>query len=55
MTFIVLAAANAAAYALVAARARGAMRRPAVQRAVNRLGGSLLIGARVATAVGKRG
>ncbi|NBB81911.1 MAG: LysE family transporter [Alphaproteobacteria bacterium] len=54
-TFVTLAAINAMAYALVAARARGAVRRPAVQRAVNRLGGSLLIGAGVATVVWRRG
>ena len=44
-TFLVLATLNAAAYALLASLARGAIRRPAVQRAVNRTGGTLLIGA----------
>jgi len=44
-TFLVLATLNAAAYALMASMARGAIRRPAVQKAVNRAGGSLMIGA----------
>ncbi|EFH13139.1 LysE family translocator [Teichococcus cervicalis] len=44
-TFVSMAAANAALYALLAASARGALRRPAVQRAVNRTGGGLLMGA----------
>jgi threonine/homoserine/homoserine lactone efflux protein len=44
-TFLVLATLNAAAYALLASLARGAIRRPAVQRAVNRTGGTLMIGA----------
>jgi len=44
-TFLVLAIANAALYALVASAARQTIRKPAVQRSVNRVGGSLLIGA----------
>ena len=44
-TFLVLATANATGYALLASAARRAVRRPAVQRGVNRVGGSLLIGA----------
>lgn len=44
-TFLVLATANALAYALLASAARGTIRRAAVQRTVNRVGGSLLIGA----------
>ena len=44
-TFLVLAIANAALYALMAAAARKTIRKPAVQRRVNRVGGSLLIGA----------
>ncbi len=44
-TFLALATANATAYALAAAAARDTIRKPAVQRAVNRTGGSLLIGA----------
>lgn len=43
-TFVILATVNALAYALMAAAARGAIRKPSVQRAVNRVGGSLLIG-----------
>ena len=45
ITFLVLATLNAAAYALLASTARGAIRRPAVQKAVNRAGGTLMIGA----------
>jgi len=44
-TFLVLASANAFAYAVLASAARRGIRRPAVQRAVNRVGGSLLVGA----------
>lgn len=43
-TFVILATLNALAYALMASAARGAIRKPSVQRAVNRVGGSLLIG-----------
>jgi threonine/homoserine/homoserine lactone efflux protein len=49
-TFLVLATLNALAYALLASAARKTIRRPAVQRAVNRTGGSLLIGAGLLTA-----
>ena len=45
VTFLVLATLNVAAYAYMALMARDAIKRPAVQRAVNRTGGSLLIGA----------
>ncbi len=45
ITFLVLATLNAAAYALAASMARGAIRRPAVQKAVNRTGGTMMIGA----------
>jgi threonine/homoserine/homoserine lactone efflux protein len=45
VTFLILATLNAAGYALVAAGARQTIRKPAVQRVVNRTGGSLLIGA----------
>ncbi|ODN69628.1 LysE family translocator [Methylobrevis pamukkalensis] len=45
VTFLTLASLNAAGYAFAATFARKAVRRPAVQRAVNRTGGSLLIGA----------
>jgi threonine/homoserine/homoserine lactone efflux protein len=44
-TFLVLATLNAAIYALAASAARGTIRKPSVQRIVNRTGGSLLIGA----------
>lgn len=44
-TFLVLAAANALLYALAASAARSTIRKPMVQRIVNRIGGSLLIGA----------
>jgi len=47
-TFVTLASLNALAYALAASAARTQIRRPSVQRAVNRVGGSLLIGAGVA-------
>ena len=47
-TFVTLAALNALAYALAASAARTQIRRPSVQRAVNRVGGTLLIGAGVA-------
>jgi homoserine/homoserine lactone efflux protein len=46
-TFLVLATANATIYALVASAARTTIRKPRVQRLVNRTGGSLLIGAGV--------
>lgn len=49
-TFLVLATLNALAYALAASAARTTIRRPAVQRTVNRVGGSLLIGAGALTA-----
>jgi threonine/homoserine/homoserine lactone efflux protein len=51
VTFVVLAAANAAGYALLAGGARDVVRRPSVLRAVDRLGGTLLIAAGVWTAL----
>ncbi len=54
-TFLAVATANAVAYALLGSAARGAVRRPALRRAVNRVGGSLLIGAGLATAAARRG
>lgn len=54
-TFLVLATLNALSYALLAAAARRTIRRPAVQRAVNRVGGSILVGAGVAAVALKRG
>ena len=53
-TFLVLATLNALAYALMAAAARQTIRKPSVQKIVNRTGGSLLIGAGVLTAGWKR-
>ncbi len=44
-TFLALATLNATAYGLAASAARRTIRKPAVQRAVNRVGGSFLIGA----------
>jgi threonine/homoserine/homoserine lactone efflux protein len=44
-SFLVLATVNALGYALLASAARRTIRKPRVQRAVNRVGGSLLIGA----------
>jgi threonine/homoserine/homoserine lactone efflux protein len=44
-SFLTLATLNALGYALLASAARRTIRRPAVQRAVNRTGGTLLIGA----------
>jgi len=53
-TFLVLATLNALSYAVMAAFARRTIRKPAVQRVVNRVGGSLLIGAGVAAAAWRR-
>jgi threonine/homoserine/homoserine lactone efflux protein len=53
--FLVLATANAAAYAIMASAARQTIRRPTVQRLVNRTGGSLLIGAGLLAAAWRRG
>ena len=44
-TFLVLATVNAATYGLMASMARKTIRKPRVQRLVNRTGGSLMIGA----------
>ncbi len=52
-TFVGLAA-NAFAYALRASGARRAIRKPSVQRAVNRTGGALLMGAGVFAAAWKK-
>ena len=53
-TFLVLAIGNAGVYAVTATAARGMIRRPSVMRAVNRTGGSLLIGAGLLTATWRR-
>jgi len=52
-TFLTLATLNALLYAFAASAARTAIRRPAVQRAVNRTGGGLLIGAGVVAAAAR--
>lgn len=49
-TFLALAFLNALSYALVASAARRTIRKPKVQRAINRTGGTLLIGAGALTA-----
>jgi threonine/homoserine/homoserine lactone efflux protein len=53
-TFISIAALNAFLYAMLASFARRAIRRTQVQRAVNRTGGALLVGAGVLAGVWKR-
>lgn len=53
-TFLVLATLNAMSYALLASAAQRTIRRPSVQRAVNRVGGGFLIGAGVLTAAWRR-
>ena len=53
-TFLALATCNALAYARLASAARRTIRKPHVQRAVNRAGGSLLIGAGALTVTWKR-
>lgn len=53
-TFLVLATVNAAFYSLLASMARKSIRKPSVQRAVNRVGGSLMIGAGALAAGWKR-
>ena len=50
-TFVTLAAANAAIYAALAGRLSGAVRRPSVRRALNRVGGGVLVGAGLAVAL----
>ncbi|CAB3752404.1 LysE family translocator [Paraburkholderia humisilvae] len=53
-TFVALGTINALGYALLASAARRAIRRPGVQLAVNRTGGSLLIGAGVLAAAWRK-
>ena len=55
VTFVTLAALNAGLYAVLAGRLSGAVLRPAVRRLCNRLGGSMLIGAGLATATARQG
>lgn len=53
-TFLVLAIINAGFYALMASMARKSIRKPGVQRVVNRAGGSLMIGAGALAVTWKR-
>ena len=53
-TFVVLGALNAAFYALLAGRVSGAVARPTVRRWLHRAGGTVLVGAGVATAAMRR-
>lgn len=53
-TFVLLGALNAALYAVLAHRLAARIARPSVRRWFNRAGGSLLIGAGVATAAMRR-
>jgi threonine/homoserine/homoserine lactone efflux protein len=48
-TFLVLGSLNALFYALLASAARKTIRKPSVQKVVNRTGGTLLIGAGLLT------
>ena len=50
-TFVALAAANAAFYALLAARLSGAVHRPELRLALNRMGGAVMVGAGLAVAL----
>jgi len=54
-TFLVLAFANAFGYAVLASRARRLAQRPGVLRAVNRVGGTALMGAGVASVAWRSG
>jgi threonine/homoserine/homoserine lactone efflux protein len=54
-TFLALATLNALTYALLASAARRTIRKPSVQRAVNRTGGTLLIGAGALAATWRSG
>lgn len=53
-TFLVLATMTSTSYALAAAAARRTVRRPEIQRRVNRVGGSMLIGAGLFAAAWKK-
>ena len=55
VSFLVLATGNALGYALLASAARRRIRQPRVQRAVNRTGGTLLIGAGALAAAWRSG
>lgn len=51
ITFLLMATLNATMYGLMASAARSTIRKPAVQRIVNRTGGSLMVGAGVMAAL----
>ncbi len=53
-SFVVLAGLNAGLYAMAGAAARSTIRRPGVQRTVNRIGGGALIAAGAAAALWRR-
>jgi threonine/homoserine/homoserine lactone efflux protein len=55
VSFLILATGNALGYALLASAARRRIRQPRVQRAVNRTGGTLLIGAGALAAAWRSG
>ena len=54
VSFVTMAAANALFYALVAARLSGKISRPGAWNGFNRLGGGVLMGAGIATALMRR-
>ena len=54
LTFLAVAMINASLYALAASGARSTIRKPGVQRAVNRIGGSLIVGLGISTAAYRR-
>jgi threonine/homoserine/homoserine lactone efflux protein len=54
-SFLALATLNALTYALLASAARRTIRKPRVQRTVNRTGGTLLIGAGALAATWRSG
>jgi threonine/homoserine/homoserine lactone efflux protein len=54
VTFLTLATLNALGYALMASAARRTIRKPSVQRLVNRVGGGFLIGAGALAAAWRR-
>ena len=49
LTFLVIASTNAVLYGIAATRARDTIRKPRVQKIVNRTGGTLMIGAGIAS------
>ena len=53
-TFVIMAALNVTLYGLLASSARGALRKPTVQRAVNQTGGGLLIASGLTAALWRK-